>query len=242
MGRAFEVRKAAMAKTGAAKSKLYTKFSKEIYMLAKNGTDPEANLALKHMIEKAKKNQVPADVIKRAIEKASGGNGEDYQSARYEGFGPNGSSIIVDCLTDNVNRTVSEVKNCFTKTNNKIGAPGSVSHVYDSLGLAQVEIPEGFDADEFMIDMIDKDLEILKVEDYGDDDFKKVIYVVDKDLQKLITALENIDIKVLDHEISMVAQMDVTLEGEDKESFEKLLDMLEEVDDVQNIYHNVENV
>lgn len=242
MGRAFEVRKAAMAKTGAAKSKVYTKFSKEIYMIAKNGADPESNLPLKHMIDKAKKNQVPADVIKRAIEKASGGSGEDYQSVRYEGFGPNGSSIIVDCLTDNVNRTVSDVKNCFTKSKNKMGVAGSVSHLYKSLGMIQIK-GENLDEDSILMPLIEADVEPEDIEEDSSGENQKVVYVVDKDLQKARLALEAANIEILDQEIAMVSQLEVTLTDEDDiASFQKLLDMLEEVDDVQDVYHNVENL
>ncbi len=130
MGRAFEVRKAAMMKTSAAKTKVYSRFGKEIYIAAKAGVpDPEMNQGLKRMIERAKANQVPADVIKRAIEKAKGGTDESYTSVRYEGFGPGNCTIIVDCLTDNVNRTVSDVRNCFTKTKSKMGVSGSVAHL-----------------------------------------------------------------------------------------------------------------
>src|SRR3989339_723604 len=109
MGRAFEVRKVAMAKTAATKSKLYAKFGREIYLAAKSGTpDPDTNQTLKRMIEKAKREQVPADVIKRNIDKAKGGGEDNLSSIRYEGFGPGNSMLIVECLTDNVNRTISE--------------------------------------------------------------------------------------------------------------------------------------
>ena len=104
MGRAFEVRKVAMAKTAAAKTKVYSKYGREIYMAAKAGVpDPEINLNLRRVIEKAKKDQVPSDIIKRAIEKAKGGVDENYTEVRYEGFGPGNTLIIVDCLTDNTN-------------------------------------------------------------------------------------------------------------------------------------------
>ncbi len=237
MGRAFEVRKASMAKTGVAKTKLYTKFSKEIYMVAKNGADPESNLALKHIMEKAKKNQVPVDIIKRAIDKASGGSGEDYQSARYEGFGPNGATIIVDCLTDNVNRSVSEVKNCFTKSNNKMGVNGSVSHMYDNLGIIEAK---NITEDEAMEALIEGDVDAkdIEVED------NIVIYVEANDLHKAINSLKDFknDVEILEEEIAMMPQIEVELEGEDKESFEKLLNMLNEVDDVQEVYHSVVNI
>ena len=136
MGRAFEVRKAAMAKTNAAKTKVYARFGKEIYIAAKAGIpDPEMNVTLRRIIEKAKAAQVTSDVIKRAIEKAKGGSGEQYTAVRYEGFGPGNCTVIVDCLTDNVNRTVSDVRNCFTKSKSKMGVSGSVSHLYDHIGL-----------------------------------------------------------------------------------------------------------
>ena len=129
MGRAHEVRKVAMEKTAAAKSKLYSKYGKEIYMAAKSGTpDPDTNQALKKIIEKAKKEQVTADIIKRAIEKAKGGSEDSYYDVRYEGFGPGNSMLIVECLSDNVNRTIATVKNCFTKTGGKLGVGGSVLH------------------------------------------------------------------------------------------------------------------
>ncbi len=237
MGRAFEVRKAAMAKTGVAKTKIYTKFSKEIYMIAKNGTDPESNLALNHIMEKAKKNQVPADIIKRAIDKASGGSGEDYQTARYEGFGPNGATIIVDCLTDNVNRSVAEVKNCFTKSNNKMGVNGSVSHMYDNLGIIEAK---NISEDEVMEALIEADVDAhdIEVED------NIIIYVEANDLHRAINSLKDFksDVEILESEIAMMPQIEVELEGEEKESFEKLLNMLNEVDDVQEVYHSVVNL
>ena len=114
MGRAHEVRAASMAKTAAIKSKLYSRFGKELYIAAKNGVpDPEMNLALKRKIQEAKSNQIPADVIKRAIDKAKGGDDEHYDEARYEGFGPGNSTIVVDCLTNNTNRSLTDVKTTF---------------------------------------------------------------------------------------------------------------------------------
>ena len=132
MGRAFEVRKNAMAKTAGAKTKVYSKYGKEIYVCAKNGgTDPDANLSLRRLMDKAKKDQVPAHVIEKAIEKAAGGAGEDYSVARYEGYGPGNCMVIVDCLTDNPNRTIKDVRLPFTKTDSKIGTPGCVAHMFD---------------------------------------------------------------------------------------------------------------
>src|ERR1044072_10052304 len=136
MGRNFENRKNAIFKTAAQKSKLYSKYGKILYVAAKNGVaDPEANPALRSLIEKAKRDQVPAHVIEKAIEKARGAGGENFVSARYEGFGPGGSMVIVDCLTDNNQRTISEVRNCFTKTGSKLGAPGSVAMWFDQVAI-----------------------------------------------------------------------------------------------------------
>src|SRR6185437_1123711 len=136
MGRNFENRKNAIFKTAGQKSKLYSKYGKQLYVVAKNGVpDPEANPALRSLIEKAKRDQVPAHVIEKAVEKARGTGGEDFVSARYEGFGPGGSMVIVDCLTDNNQRTISEVRSCFTKTGSKLGATGSVALSFDRLAI-----------------------------------------------------------------------------------------------------------
>src|SRR5690606_331116 len=141
MGRAFEVRKVAMAKTAAAKTKVYSKYGREIYMAAKAGVpDPEINLNLRRVIEKAKKDQVPSDIIKRAIEKAKGGVDENYTEVRYEGFGPGNTLIIVDCLTDNTNRTLTEVRTLFNKSGGKLGVSGSVDRKSTRLNSSHVKI------------------------------------------------------------------------------------------------------
>jgi YebC/PmpR family DNA-binding regulatory protein len=237
MGRAFEVRKNAMAKTNAAKTKVYSRFGKEIYVAAKAGIpDPEMNQGLKRMIERAKASQVPADVIKRAIEKAKGGTDESYTAVRYEGFGPGSSTIIVDCLTDNVNRTVSEVRNCFTKTKSKMGVSGSVVHLYDHIGLLSFD----FDNEELMLDtLIEHDVDVIDLEV---SEGKMQITVNPSDLYKAKSAIEGIqnEIEFDVLETTMQAQETTILSGEEKELFDRMMNMLDEVDDVQNIYHNVE--
>ena len=136
MGRAHEVRAASMAKTAAAKTKIYSRYGKEIYMAAKSGVpDPSMNVTLKRVIEKAKAAQVPADVIKRNIEKAKGGAAEAYIDNRYEGFGPAGSTIIIDTLSDNSNRSLAEIRSCFNKSHCNLGTSGSVSYNYDNCGI-----------------------------------------------------------------------------------------------------------
>ncbi len=238
MGRAFEVRKAAMAKTAAAKTKVYSQYGKEIYIAAKQGVaDPEMNISLKRIIEKAKKAQVPTDIIKRAIEKASSGVQEDYTSVRYEGFGPGAVTVIVDCLTDNVNRTVSEVRNCFTKTKNKMGVSGSVSFMYNNYSIVSFT---GLNEEETLEILINADIDVNDIE--VDDDVITV-YGNPTDLYKIKTALEeansNINIEV--DQISMIPMDYIKLEKEeDKENFNRLIGLLDELDDVQEIYHNVE--
>jgi len=165
MGRAFEVRKAAMAKTSLAKAKVYSRFGKEIYVAAKSGLpDPEMNTSLKRIIEKAKANQVPADVIKRAIDKAKGGSGEQYSEVIYEGFGAGAATILVECLTDNTNRSIADVRACFNKAHAKLGVAGAVSHSYEKIGLLSFD----FNDEEVMLDaliMADCDIKEIEVED-----------------------------------------------------------------------------
>src|SRR6185437_12348794 len=136
MGRIFEKRKHSIFKTAAQNSKLYSKYSKQLYMAAKNGVpDPAANPVLRNFVERAKRENVPSHVIEKAIQKAAGTGAEDFQPARYEGFGPGGALVIVDCLTDNNQRTISEVRSCFTKTGSKMGATGSVALSFDQLAI-----------------------------------------------------------------------------------------------------------
>ena len=136
MGRIFEKRKHSIFKTAAQNSKLYSKYSKQLYMAAKNGVpDPEANPVLRSLVEKAKRDNVPSHVIDKAIQKAAGAGGEDFQPARYEGFGPGGALVIVDCLTDNTTRTISDIRSCFTKSGAKLAASGSVAISFDHLAI-----------------------------------------------------------------------------------------------------------
>ncbi len=237
MGRAYEVRKAAIQKNGAVKAKLYSNFAKEIYLAAKNGgVDENSNANLKRLVEKAKKSQVPSDIIKRAIDKVNSGVDESYISCRYEGFGPGASTLIVDCLTDNVNRTVGFVRTAFTKCKGKLGVENSVSHSYENLsivGFKDLSEEEALDA-VMMYDIDIKDIE-------KDEDLT-IIYGDAKDLHKIKEAIKSIknDIEFEIDEISMIPIEKIKLEGEELELFEKLLTMLDDIEDVQNVYHNVE--
>src|SRR4051795_8034728 len=140
MGRMFEKRKETIFKTAAQKSKLYSKYGKQLYMAAKNGVpDPDANPTLRNLVERAKRDNVASHVIEKAIQKAAGTGGEDFQAARYEGFGPGGSLLIVECLTDNSTRTIADVRGCFYKTGSKLAANGSVVMSFDHLAVLSLK-------------------------------------------------------------------------------------------------------
>jgi len=236
MGRAYQNRKVSMAKTAAAKTKVYSKYGREIYVCAKSGgVDPNGNLALRGLIERAKKDQVPAHVIDKALEKAKGGGGEDYSPARYEGFGPGGCMVIVDCLTDNPNRTIGDVRTCFNKAKAKIGTPGTVSHMFDH---AAILVFQG-DEDAVLEALLEEDVDVSDVEN---EDGKLTVFVphteYNKAKQALLNAFGEIDFEV--DEIQFVPKGSTPISGDDVETMEKFLDMLNDVDDVQNVYHDAE--
>ena len=227
---------AAKAKTGAAKGKLYGMYAKEIYQTAKNGgVTPEGNPSLKRLIEKAKKDQVPSDVIKRAIDKVSSGAGEDYETLTYEIFGPAGSTVMVKCLTDNVNRSVSDVRAVVNKCHVKMGTMGSVSYMYDNLCVVGVkDVTE----DQVMEALIANDVDFvdLEVSEEG-----IIIYGQPQDLFKIKTAITDsiANAEFTLDEISLLPKERIDLDGENLDEFNRLITMLDEVDDVQNVYHNV---
>ncbi|WDE95324.1 YebC/PmpR family DNA-binding transcriptional regulator [Lentisphaera profundi] len=237
MGRTFENRKHSMAKTGAMKIKLYTKFAKEIYVCAKNmSADPDHNPLLRRVIDKAKKSSVPSHVIENALKKAKGGGGEDYLPARYEGYGPGGCMVIVDCLTDNSNRTISEVRNCFTKCDCKLGGPGSVAHMFEHQAIFAFK----GDDDEVVLEtlmMADIDVTDVTVEEGI-----VTVFAPHTEFYKVKTTLteENADIHFEVEEITFEPQAMHAVGKEDEARFEKFINMLNDCDDVQEIYHNAE--
>lgn len=237
MGRAYEVRKASIQKTGAMKAKLYSTFAKEIYLAAKSGIpEIDSNINLKRIVDKAKKQQVPSDIIDRAINKAKGVGGEDYQTVIYEGFGPSSSSLIVKCLTDNVNRTVSLVREAFNKCHGKLGVNNSVSYNYDYLGIISFKSDR---SDELFEILLNEGIELV---DFEVEDGEIVITCNPTDVHSIKDCLEK-EIPSIEYdldEVGMYPKEKVSLEGEDKELFERLLGMLEEIEDVAEVYHNVE--
>jgi len=237
MGRAFQNRKESMAKTSDQNAKVYSKFSREIYVCAKaGGNDPDGNLALRGLLDRAKRNQVPAHVIEKALDKAKGGAGEDFAVARYEGFGPGNCMVIVDCLTDNPNRTFGDVRVCFTKTKAKIGTQGSVSHMFDHCAIL---VFKGDDEDAVLEALMGADVDVTDIES---EDGKITVFAPNteyfKAKQALVDALGAIEFEV--DEIQFVPQTTTSIAEEDQEMFHKFLDMLNDLDDVQNVYHNAE--
>ena len=236
MGRIFEKRKESIFKTAAQKSKLYAKYGKQLYVAAKNGVpDPEANPTLRNIVEKAKHENVPSHVIEKAIQKASGTGGEDFQSARYEGFGPGGALVIVDCLTDNNTRTISEIRSCFNKTGSKLAANGSVVMSFDHVAVLSFK---GDNEEQVLEAMFGADVAIEEVESK---DGYITIFAPAAEFYKAKTALLKTfpDVDPETQEIIFLPQISKTLSAENQALFEKFIDMLNECDDVQNIYHNV---
>ncbi|MFA6722804.1 MAG: YebC/PmpR family DNA-binding transcriptional regulator [Bacilli bacterium] len=240
MGRAYEVRKAAMAKTAARKGKEYARFGAIIYKAAKSGIpDPELNQALKKEIERAKKADIPADIIKRAIEKAKGGAAEDYHTVNFEGFGPGNSMIIVECLTDNMNRTNTEVRTAITRNGGKLGVSGSVTHMFLNRALFSFE---GITDEEALEIMVEADCDVADIE-Y--DDGMVSIYAPSEEYGKIRDALTDRlpEIEFLEDGIVWIPQMPVKIEDEEElRAFRKMINAIEELDDVQKVFHNIEGI
>lgn len=239
MGRAHEVRKVAMAKTAAKKAKLYSRYGKEIYLAAKaGGPEPDGNLALRRLIEKAKKEQVPADVIKRAVDKVKSGVTENYEEKVFEGYANGGATIIVKCLTDNINRTISSVRPAFTKSKAKLGNEGSVSYLYDVISVVAFK---GLDEETVLDTLVMAEVDVQDIVSEEDGTIK--IIGEPTDLYKIKEAIEGVkpDIEFDIDEIQTLPQDTVELTGEDMELFERLMNNLNDCDDVDQIYHNVAN-
>jgi YebC/PmpR family DNA-binding regulatory protein len=237
MGRAYQNKKESMAKTSDSNARVYSKYSREIYVCAKDGgVEIEGNLALRSLVDRAKKDQVPAHVIDKAIDKAKGGGGEDFAIARYEGFGPGNCMVIVDCLTDNSNRTFGDVRVCFTKTDSKIGTQGSVSHMFDHSAILAFK---GTDEEAALDALMNADVDVTDIEN---EEGQITVFAPHTDYfkakQALVDELGEIDFEV--DGIQFVPQITTTVSGDDVETFDRFIDMLDSLDDVQNIYHNAE--
>ncbi|WP_419876981.1 YebC/PmpR family DNA-binding transcriptional regulator [Brevibacillus centrosporus] len=236
MGRKWNNIKEKKASKDASTSRVYAKFGKEIYVAAKQGEpDPESNRALKVVLERAKTYSVPKAIIDRAIEKAKGGSDEVYDELRYEGFGPNGSMIIVDALTNNVNRTAPEVRAAFNKNGGNMGVTGSVAYMFDATAVIGLE---GKTAEEVLEILMEAD---VNVRDIIEEENAVIVYAEPDQFHAVQEALKAAGVSEFTvAELSMLAQNEITLPEDAVAQFEKLIDALEDLDDVQQVYHNVD--
>ena len=224
-------------KNDAAKGKIFTMIGREIAVAVKEGgPDPANNYKLAQVVAKAKANNVPNDTIDRGIKKAAGEGGNvNYETTTYEGYGPSGTAIIVKCLTDNKNRTASNVRNCFTKGGGSIGTQGCVSYMFDEKGQIIIDKEEcDMDPDELMMLALD-----AGADDFSDEEDSYEILTAPEECENVRKALEEQKIPMVSAEVTMLPQNYVELTSEqDIKDINRILDMLDEDDDVQEVYHN----
>lgn len=225
-------------KTDAQRGKVFTKIGREIQIAVKmGGPDPASNSKLKDVIAKAKAANMPNDNIQRSIKKASGeGSNETIEEITYEGYGPSGVAVIVEAVTDNRNRTAAEVRHIFDKNGGNLGSTGCVSFLFDKKGMIVVEKDEGIDEDTLMMDALD-----CGADDFTSEEEAYEIVTDPATFSAVRDALEEKGYRFAEAEVSMVPQTYVKLESEEQRTqFEKLLDMLDDNDDVMEVYHNWE--
>lgn len=222
-------------RTDAKRGKIFTKIGREIAVAVKEGGDnPNANSRLKDVIAKARANNMPGDTITRSIKKAAGELGNiNYENITYEGYGPGGVAVIVEALTDNRNRTASEVRHCFDKNGGALGATGCVAWMFERKGVIAIEKADGVDEDEVMLMAIDAGAGDVQ----ADDDMLEVITDT-ASFSAVREALEKAGLTFAEADVQLVPSNTVDVSEETQESVQKLLDMLEDDDDVQNVYHN----
>lgn len=223
----------------AKRAQAFTKIAREMIVAVKEGGsgDPANNSRLAAVIAKAKAANMPNDNIKRTIDKALGsGNTDNYESVTYEGYGPSGVAVIVEAMTDNRNRTASDIRHCFSKVGGNMGTTGSVSFMFDQKGVLVVERQPGMDEDEMMMMALDAGAEDVKTDEEAFE-----IYTAPNDLTTVREALEKQGItSFLTAEVQMIPQNTVAVEGENLEAIQKMLELLDDYDDVQEVFHNAE--
>jgi len=236
MGRKWNNIKEKKAAKDKNTSRIYAKFGREIYVAARQGEpDPESNRALKVVLERAKTYSVPKHIVEKAIEKAKGNSEESFDELRYEGFGPNGSMVIVDALTNNVNRTAAEVRSAFTKNGGNMGVSGSVAYMFDATAVIGVE---GKSADEVLELLMEADVE---VRDILEEEDGVIVYAEPDQFHAVQEAFKTVGITEFTvAELTMLAQNELELPADAQAQFEKLIDALEDLEDVQQVYHNVD--
>jgi len=220
------------------RGKIFMKLAKDLYVAAKEGGgDPETNPQLRLTIDKAKANNVPNENIERAINKATGNlDGANYEEMTYEGYGPGGVAVMAEVLTDNKNRTASEVRHAFNKNGGNLGENGCVSFMFDRKGYIVINrTEENIEEEELMLEAIEAGAD--EMETY-EEAFE--IYTDPENFQDVRKALENSGYTLDNAEVTYFPQTKSKLEGEEAEQMEKLIDMLEELEDVQEVYHNLD--
>ncbi len=226
-------------KNDAAKGKIFTIIGREIAVAVKEGgPDPANNFKLATVIAKAKANNMPNDTIERGIKKASGAEGNvDYKSITYEGYGPGGTAIIVEALTDNQNRTASNVKAAFSKGNGNVGTPGCVSYMFDNKGQILIDKEEcSMASDDLMMLVLD-----AGADDFNEEDDSYEILTTPDNFQAVVEALNKENIATASAEVTMIPQNYVAVtDPENVKYLQRILDLLDEDDDVQAVYHNWE--
>ena len=224
-------------KTDSKRGKIFTKIGRELAVAVKEGgADPNSNSRLKDIIAKAKANNMPSDTISRSIKKAAGEAGSiNYESIVYEGYGPGGVAVIVEALTDNRNRTAGEVRHSFDKNGGSMGATGCVAWMFERKGIVIVENSEKIDEEELIMTALE-----AGADDVGEDDGDFEITTTPASFTAVYEALESAGYTIAMAEVQMVPSNTVSITEEVEESIQKMLDMLDDSDDVQNVYHNAE--
>ena len=224
-------------KNDSAKGKIFTRLGREIAVAVKEGgPDVNNNSKLKDIVAKAKSNNMPNDTIERSIKKAAGDvNAVNYEAVTYEGYGPNGTAIIVEALTDNKNRTAADVRNAFTKGNGNVGTQGCVSFMFDKKGQIIIDKEEcEMEADDVMVTALD-----AGAEDFLDEEDSYEVITAPDDFSTVRQAIEDAGIPILEADVTMIPQTWVELTDEnDIKMINRTLDLLDDLDDVQNVYHN----
>lgn len=235
MGRAFEFRKARKMKRWAAMSKAFTRIGKDIVMAVKEGgPDPDSNSRLRAVIQNAKSVNMPKDNIERAIKRASDKNQGDYKEVLFEGYGPHGIAILVETATDNNTRTVANIRSYFNKCNGTLGTSGSVEFMFDHTCNFRIQ-SEGIDIEELELEFID-----FGAEEIFQDEDGIIIYAPFESFGAIQKELEDRDIEILSSGFERIPTTTTSLNGEQVADIEKLLEKIEEDDDVQNVYHSMQ--
>ncbi len=223
-------------KSDAQRGKIFTKIGREIAVIVKQGgSDPQSNPKLRDVIAKAKQNNMPNDSIERSIKKASGElSGVNYESCTYEGYGTGGSAVIVECLTDNKNRTAGDVRHAFDKFGGSMGASGCVSYLFQRKGIIEVEKNEKVDADELMMSA----LEFGAVDVIEYDDLFEIVTEANAH-GNISNELAKVGYNILSAETTLVPDSNVDLDEDKLVKFNRMIETLEDLDDVQEVYHNV---